>query len=243
MVVPFYRNSAMLERQLRTWREYPEGLRIILVDDGSPEPAIDIVMQHASESVIDQLKVYRVGVDIPWNRGGARNLGAHVSETPWIMHIDIDHILPPDAVIDLLAFPLNSDCWYRFPRYRIGAADDTRKKDAIDPRATFGKIHPHVDSYVCSKDKFWEAGGYNEDFSGCLGGGSPFLKQLDLVAELRMLPEPIRLDVYTRHVVEDASDNTLSRDTGEYSRRRKKLEAAGKIKGHDPLRFEWSRVL
>jgi hypothetical protein len=44
--IPYYRNPAMLSEQYRIWAGYPEDLKeqieIVLVDDGSPEPAIDV---------------------------------------------------------------------------------------------------------------------------------------------------------------------------------------------------------
>lgn len=243
VVVPFYRNRDMLACQVRTWRDYPPGLRMIVVDDGSPEPALEVVMNTASADQLDRIRVYRIGVDIPWNRSGARNLGTTVAETDWILHIDIDHVLPVDAAALLVDAPLSEACWYRFPRYRIGAADETRRKDSLAPDEQYGKIKPHGDSYLVHKHRYWAAGGYNENFSGCLGGGSPFLQQLGAVAQLRMLLEPIRLHVYTRHVVKDASDLTLSRDTSGYSRRRRQMERDGTLRGANPLRFPWARHL
>ena len=34
LIVPYYRNARMLEEQVRVWEQYPEGVSIILVDDG-----------------------------------------------------------------------------------------------------------------------------------------------------------------------------------------------------------------
>jgi hypothetical protein len=82
------------------------------------------------------------------------------------------------------------------------------------------------------------------DFRGCLGGGSPFLQELTRVADQpRLLLAPICLHVYTRHTIPDASDTTLSRDTAEFTRRRRQLEAAHQLRGSNPLRFPWSRTL
>lgn len=239
LIVPYYRNCAMLEEQARIWNEYGD-LEIILIDDGSPEPALPIVLDNYRGR---NLLVYRITKDIPWNRGGARNLGAKMATTDWIIHIDIDHILPPDCCARLLKFDADPKCWYRFPRFRRGAADETRRKDAIDPKITYGPIKPHCDSYLVTRDQFWKVGGYDEDYSGCLGGGSPFLKQLEEAAKLQLLPSDIYLDVYTRHVIKDASDFSLSRDTSEYSRRRKIKEARGKTRAINPLRFSWERQL
>ena len=157
-----------------------------------------------------------------------------------LIQIDTDHIFPKESAEDLLSLQLSDYSWYRFPRYRIGKADETRKKDQIPDNADFGKIKPHIDSYLCSKLVYWEVGGYNENYSGCLGGGGPFLKRMKEVAgEPILLPENIRLNVYTRDKIKDASVSDLSRDKTEFKKRRKLY---GSKKAENPLRFDWCKL-
>jgi glycosyltransferase involved in cell wall biosynthesis len=243
LIVPYYRNPGMLRVQLSQWLLYPDEIRVIVVDDGSPEPAEPIVRECVPQPLIGRIQLYRIGVDIPWNRGGARNLGAHVAQTEWIVHVDIDHVLRRAAADALIDASVDRSIWYRFRRFRIGRADETRRKDKIDPNADFGEIHPHVDSYLIRREFYWKVGGYDEDYSGCLGGGSPFLRQLECAAPYEILPDPICLHVYTRDAVPDANDTKLSRDTSEYSRRRREKERTGRTKAVNPLRFPWERVL
>jgi glycosyltransferase involved in cell wall biosynthesis len=226
----------MLRKQLEVMEHYPLQMRMIIVDDGSPEPALPIV-QEFSHGLRSRIDLYRITTDIAWNRGGARNLAAREATTDWIVHLDTDHILPADCAARLLAFGPGRGKWYRFERYRCGAADSTRKKDKLDPAAKFGKIHPHIDSYLCHQETYWKAGGYNEDFSGCLGGGSPFLAELTKIAQPLMLPSDIHLHVYTTDVIKDASVQTLSRDRDEFAKR--KAAMRGKYKGSNPIRFSW----
>jgi glycosyltransferase involved in cell wall biosynthesis len=221
LLVPYYRQPRMLREQIRLWNAYPEGVQIILVDDGSPEPALPIVEECASGWLKQRLSVYRIGIDVPWNRGGARNLATKEAATDWIVHVDIDHVLTGDCAKRLLDFTPDPKRWYRFERYRNGKADDTRKKDKIPPFLDYGKIH-------------------NEDFSGCLGGGSPFLALMESTnGPSAMLPSDISLQVYTRSVVADSSDHTLSRDRGEFSRRKATLKKP--YRGHNPIRFPWTK--
>jgi len=248
--VPYYSQPLMLRIHLDTWLTYKPEVRkvmkLIIVDDGSPRPAKDVIdgaYNGAAAGLVD-LQLYRITKDIPWNRNGARNLGSTVAQTPWLLHMDIDHILPPAAAESLAAriHTLSEKFWYRFRRFRVGAADETRNKDAIPRNAKFGEIKPHIDSYLCSKKLYWKAGGYNEDFSGCLGGGSPFLRELEKVGGPPVvLGDNICLHVYTRDKCPDASAK-LDRSRSEYKRRSIALTRAGKIKGHDPLRFPWERV-
>ena len=238
LVVPFYRNVHMLRYQIEAWEEYPREARIVLVDDGSPEPALDVVTAHASPGLLERLSLYRIAVDVPWNRGGARNLGTHVAETEWIVHVDIDHVLPAAFARRLLDFDADPGRWYRFERFRVGRADETRRKDKIADDVEFGRIHPHIDSYLCTRELYWRAGGYNEDFSGCLGGGTDFLKRMERLAQPELVPAPVHLLVFTRSVAADASDFSLSRD------RTKGKELQRKIAGRKPtshLRFTWSK--
>lgn len=244
VIVPYYRNPAMLKVHLSLWASYPADvrgiMRLIVVDDGSPEPAATVI----GESGFTDLQLYRIQEDIPWNRGGARNLGSHVATTDWLLHMDIDHVLPLESARALVESQLlrdHRDQWFRFRRYRYGRADETRKKDSIPPECEFGEIKPHVDSYLCERELYWRVGGYDEDYSGCLGGGNPFLKQLEVAAPHEVLPIP--LHVFTRSAVPDASDCTLSRDKAEYTRRRRMKESSGRTKAINPLRFTWKRVL
>lgn len=238
LILPYYRNPMMLRRQMQEWAGYPRNLRLVVVDDGSPEPALPIIQPFLGDSVSsprDNLELYRIGVDIPWNRGGARNLGAHVCRTDWLIQTDIDHILPLESFAALLRAPLDNRRVYRFPRFRVGRADETRKKDAIPADATFGPVKPHVDSYLIHKEAWHELGGYNEAYSGHIGGGNEFLRRLarsHLVAEL---PAGCALHVYTRDACPDANDIHLSRDPGPNRYR------AGLRRVY--LKFPWERQL
>jgi hypothetical protein len=240
LIVPYYRNPVMLRHQLQAWEAYPAEVSFMLVDDGSPEPAAEVVKAHASPLLRRRISLYRIGVDIPWNRGGARNLGTQQAPADWIVHVDIDHVLPAAFARRLLEFDADPAHWYRFERFRVGRADDTRKKDKIADDVEFGKIHPHIDSYLCTREMYWRAGGYNEDFSGCLGGGTDFLKRMEKIAAPELVPEPIHLLVFTRSVAPDASDHTLSRD------RTRGKALARKIAGRKPtshIRFPWKREM
>lgn len=243
IIVPYYRNQAMLQTQLEIWPSLPAEYRFIVVDDGSPEPAAPIVQQHGYP-LYGRIKVFRIQKDIPWNRGGARNLGAFTCETDWMLHVDIDHVLPPLAAQKLLQVNVNPMHWYRFDRFRVGKADFTRKKDAIPDDVEFGKIHPHVDSYLCTRTLYWLAGGYDEDYSGSLGGGNPFLKAMTEEAGApKLLADPVCLYVYTTAAVRDASDVFLSRDKSRYSELNRRKARAKDMRGKNPLRFEWERVV
>jgi hypothetical protein len=243
LCIPFYRNVQMLRRQIQEWEQYPSGVSILVVDDGSPEAAREIIEKQASRQLPDRLRLYRITVDVPWNREEARNLASIEAQSNWLVHCDIDHVLPTKAAGLLLESEPDSKHWYRFPRWRKGKADETRNKDAIPRDCDFGEIHPHVDSYLITRKMYWMVGGYDLLFSGCLGGGSDFLKRLTAVSEPLMLPPSIALHVYTRSEVKDASDWSLSRDTNEGKRRAREKRANLIGKTAEKVRSAWERQI
>lgn len=249
MVVPYYRQPNMLLKQLETWASYPHDVRrafhFTVVDDSSPETAEYAMAGFwTDDGPWANISLYRIEKDVPWNRGMARNLGTKMATTPWVLHVDTDHVLPAASaaqLLETLKFKTNF-AWYRFKRFRIGAADETRKKDKADPKAECVEIHPHIDSYLTTPKAYWAAGGYNEDFSGVLGGGSPFLKEMDKAHGWSGLLD-VPLHVHTRHSVPDSSEHTLPRDPEAFKRRKREIMAKrGTLRGHDPIRLPWHKV-
>ena len=220
----------MLKRQVDEWNKYPPGVKVICVDDGSPEPALPIIIENCLAS--PWVELYRITTDIKWNRGGARNLGADRATTDWILQADIDHILPADAAVELLNFNVDPKRWYRFPRWRMGRADETRKKDKIGEDQEYHR-HPHVDSYLVRRSAYLKVGGYNEDFSGAIRRNE-FLRRLEDHQPVELLPPPIRLEVYTRDVIKDASDWSLSRDNSRYKALHHQKKMSGNTKPEKP---------
>ena len=232
----------MLEKQLSVASHYPAGLQVVVIDDCSNEyPAHKVFDAH--KKIAGGVQLYRVDTDKPWNRNGARNLGALVTKTDWLIQTDIDHVLLPGSANRLVSITLNPSRWYQFERFRFGKADETRQKDAIPTHLGYGKIKPHIDSYLMTRQQY-QASPYDERYSGFLGGGSPFLaRQKRLFGQPSMLPHDIFLQVYTRDTCPDASTQGLSRDTSTYKELRRKIEATGDDSPIEPINFEWHRVL
>ncbi len=251
MVVPVYNQPGMLRKQLQTWASYSAdalcAFEFVIVDDCSKESVEMLVREEtdAHGNCMPDPQLFRIDKDVPWNRGMARNLGTKMADTPWVLHVDTDHVLPPESAAQIVVMieHFSRNRWHRFRRFRVGAADETRKKDKVNPHATFAEIHPHIDSYMCTPEAFWKAGGYNEDFSGVLGGGSPFLKEMERANGAPAICD-FPLHVHTRHSVHDSSEHTLPRDPEAFKRRKREIMAKrGTLRGHDPLRLPWHRVL
>lgn len=252
LILPYYRQEAMLRKQHEILASYSPDVRnafkFIIVDDASPEAAFDVLRSCGYETILENLSLYVIDEDVPWNRGMARNLGAKMADTPWLLQLDLDHVLTAQNAANLLTTVRSMvgavPKWYRFSRRRIGAADETRKKDKADPNETDVRIHPHIDSYLCTPAAYWAAGGYNEDFSGVLGGGTPFLKEMTRVNGEPPVLDGTELQVHTRHSVRDSSEHTLARSPEAFKKRKQEImKARGTLRGHDPIRLPWHRVL
>jgi hypothetical protein len=229
----------MLRKHLDNWASYStkarEHFTLIVIDDASPEPASDVIRDS------DGVQLYRIAVDRPWGRNLARNLSAHVCETPWLIQCDLDHVLPPSSADTLLETEVSTKFWYRFHRWRVGKADETRRKDTIPESCEWGPVKPHIDSYLITRELFVRAP-YDGRYVGFLGGGSSFLKRMESIAPVKLLPESVCLHVHTRHSVPDASITTLSRDTTQYAKVKKEIERTGNTAPKLDLDFAWSRV-
>jgi glycosyltransferase involved in cell wall biosynthesis len=238
LILPYYNQPSMLAKQIETAEQYPEGIETIIIDDGSQTyPASDYLGWTDDANI----SAYQIHQDIPWNLEGARNLGATVAANDWMIMTDIDHVLPVESALNLINFTPDINKWYRFPRYRIGAADSTRNKDDLPREAKHGKIKTHVNTYLITKAMYWSIGGCDEDYAGVIGGEAPFLSQLKkLYGEATMLPDSICMHVYTRDAVKDANITTLDRDTSKYAELR---SHKGDVPAVNPLRFTWSQIV
>jgi hypothetical protein len=185
IVLTYYNQPLMLSEQARIWRDYPDGVEVIVVDDGSAIPA-----------KAESCAIYRVAEDIPWHQDGARNLGAHVALHEWLLLLDIDHVLPAVEARRLLGLlPLLSDgCAFR-PRRRL--VDDAY------PLARAANI------WLIRREDFWRVGGYDERLCGSYGTDLEFRPRLKrTLVEERL---PITLDVYREGNVADAMTRGLDR--------------------------------
>lgn len=185
VVVTYYDQPAMLAEQARIWRDYPAGVDVIVVDDGSAVPA-----------QADGCRIYRVAQDMPWHQDGARNLGAHVALCEWVLFLDIDHVLPAAGLQVLLGMlPILPE--------RSAFRPGRRLVDGAYPLARAANI------WLVRKDDFWRVGGYDERLCGSYGTDLEFRPRLRRHLSERNLP--ITLDVYRAENIPDAATQGLDR--------------------------------
>lgn len=236
-VIPYYRNKPMLEEvHMKNLAEYDDEvlqhLTVLYVDDGSPEEdRPDEVLAAQPARVRKSLRLLRVLEDIPWNQHGARNLGAKQAKTRWLMVTDMDRILLAHDMRILLTRKLQAQYHYK---------PLSTKMHKTLPRSDTGPRAPY-NQFICTKGKFWEAGGYDEDYCGTYGGDAPFLRALEKVAPLQRLTN-VRMFRYNRWMGLLSNTETLVRNREEYSARIKAKRANDDLVPKNHIRFKWVEV-
>ncbi|KQX18413.1 hypothetical protein ASD17_14725 [Sphingomonas sp. Root1294] len=238
--MPYYRNPGQLALHYATWAAWGPEMKaqteIVIVDDGSPEPAADV----ARPAGLPPLSIYRVTEDRPWHQHAARNLGAHVAKEPWLLLTDMDHVLTADAAHALFR---------RMHRLEAGTAYFLNRIDADTGTPTLGRDgqpKPHPNSFVMTRDLYWRVGGYDEDFCGIYGTDGLFKSRLFDTAGRGFLKH-VALVRYSRDVMPDASTSTLPRKDGRMPGAKRAVLAAKAARGAagtiTVLDFPWERVL
>ncbi|MEY4416135.1 MAG: hypothetical protein RIQ53_3428 [Pseudomonadota bacterium] len=151
LVTHVYNDQANVDTHVAHWKSFPPALRrhlsFLVIDDHSDEPL------RIDAGELD-LRLVRVSDDIDWNMPGCRNLGALLSRTEWMLYFDADNITSADNIARLVqALPtLDASRLYVFRRTQDGR-----------------DVDPHINTYLITRSGFWQAGGYDEDFSGHYG--------------------------------------------------------------------------
>jgi hypothetical protein len=242
LCLPYYRNPGMLAEQYRTWADYPpevrEALEVVLVDDGSPEPAADVPRPDG----LPPLRIYRVLEDIPWHQHGARNLAASEALGPWLLMTDMDHLVPGESLSALLTVLETASPKTVYTFRRLDAPDLT---PTVNER---GEAKPHVNTFAIAKATFWAVGGYDED---CVGYGTDSYFRKRLYAKCPAVHlKGIPIIRVPREVIPDAStrpttpmDPRAFRDAGR--RRGETQKNLMQKRGGPPkvLAFDWELVL
>jgi glycosyltransferase involved in cell wall biosynthesis len=218
IVFPYYENPQMLRFQLEIIASYPSQIRglfeVIVVDDASPSsPARNV----ARDTPLNNLRVFRISEDKPWNQDAARNIGAHEARGEFLLLTDIDHVVPESTIETLLEIR------------------DSEKVYTLARKAHFSdKVVPsHVNSYFLAKSLYWSIGGYDEDFWGAYGTDRLFRKRLLGHAGIVELPHA-RLELVTRGSIEDAKNVTFPRSPSMWRRLRSLSLRALKLLGLRP---------
>lgn len=195
IILAYYENAGMLARQYEQIAAYPEELRehlrLIVVDDGSPNaPAV------GGPCGVHQ-RIYRMRVDVRWNQDACRNLAMSKATTAWRLMTDIDHLIPETTVGHLIWGKADKRKAYRFGRLTL-------------PGETI--YRPHPNTWFLTGRLFDEADGYDERFAGWYGTDGDFVGRLQRVAKAIEQRDEFIIRV-PREVIPDASTTSYARKT------------------------------
>ena len=167
----YYEEPDLLEQQIQLWEKYPPEVEIVLVDDGSSiYPAKKILDKF---KLPPNLKLYTVDEDLGFNSHGCRNLIATVASSDTLLFLDIDCTLNVNDVAYIRTVSFNKESLYTFFMY--------------EPNTNIFRFTGHVNVFIVNKEKYWEAGGYDESFTGWHYGDREFMERLLLITKKRTL--------------------------------------------------------
>ena len=188
LILPFYRNQQFLRTQLSWWRTFPEHVRkhltAIIVDDGSPEPAADVLRMCEHPF---RIRLFRIGVDVRWNWLAARNIGFHHASEGWCLVTDMDHVVPQSTAEAVIYGYHEPDVIYGFSRREY----------------TGVTVQPHPNSWLMTRQMFWTVGGYDERLSGFYGTDGSWRRRMAAVAPIHILSDRL-----IRHEYQQDSSTT-----------------------------------
>ncbi len=236
VIVPTYNNKGMLKHLMNIWQGYGADFKanaeIIIVDDCWKEPAVETVKEWETENgkVGYSLSVYRVLKDIPWNLGGALNLGVQQAKGKWVANIEVDHVIMPDEMERFMVALENLDenKWYKFPRILHKDKKHT---------------HPGYGLFLITKENYWKAGGHDEDFAGSIGSHQTFLDSCESLFGEYLLAD-VTMEVYNAYdKIDNWQTKGLSRDQGRFYKLLGKKRSGEMPVSKDFIRFPWRKDL
>jgi len=148
VIVPFYKNieSSVEQCFIDEFSAMSDSLlsdiQLIFVDDCSVIP-----LSFKIKNKKLNFSLYKIDTDIEWNVGGAKNLGAHVSNCEKLLFMDADHSISEEKIKFLIDYKIKDNEHIIFMRGKVGS--------------------PGI--FCTSRKRFSDLGGFDEQFSGYYG--------------------------------------------------------------------------
>jgi glycosyltransferase involved in cell wall biosynthesis len=200
-IVSAYYDNAEMARFIADWynrfsAETRSRIELVLVDDGSRKAPLDSL--ELSLNLPHQL--YRIHRDIPWNQDGARNIGCSHARGPWLLLTDADHVFEEAEVRRAIELE-RPDKPYLMLRKHLDGGE---------------YINPHINSFLISKKRYWDIGGYDEIYRGHYGSDKFFLPRV--FSKKKRPVFPICASFVEPDRIADAATTSYSRKRGRRAR-------------------------
>lgn len=219
IITHVYNAQGPVDHQLALWKQYDPALlaqlEFLVIDDHSDTPL------QVDKGPLN-LRLVRVDDDIDWNMPGCRNLAATLAGTEWMLFFDVDNVASETAIAKIV------DALPRLDKQRLHVF--RRTEGGVD-------VEPHINSFLITRQGFWRAGGYDEDFSGHYGFEDVLFR---MMWRKHVGTEVLLTDI----AFEQMSFRTagLDRDTTRNQALIQQRAAAGMPKPRGMLRFGWHEV-
>jgi len=119
-----------------------------------------------------QIKIIRTNDTRPWTEHRARNIGAREAKGDYLLMIDVDYVIPKEAIEKAMEFTgQRMDISRRFGVLdkKAEVADDPAilaKWGLKDRWIKRGGVAGHRSQFLMDRKLFWKMGGYNESLDG-----------------------------------------------------------------------------
>lgn len=229
-ITHFYCNQQNIDSVISLLREYEQYnpalldiLEFIIVDDGSP-------IHYLLPKFNLNLTWLKINEDIPWNQGGARNLGVIYAKSDRIVISDLDHVFPETTL------------HYMTRRHHPGRSFFKIYRSC---HKTGKIIHAHWNIFYFSRARFLRLYGYDEAFAGHYGFEDLWLSRFQKYRGSKQCYLPKKYRCLERQVDRNRSYHSLVRDMTEnhkmYCRKKREFKCYGQEFGHSRLflNFTW----
>ena len=147
VVIPVYNAEKYLENAVESAIDLPQISEIILVEDGSPDNALEVCLE-LERKYPNVILVRHPGGE---NRGAAasRNLGIQIASCPYVAFLDADDwYLPSRFEKEQIIFSENpdADVVYSYPVLEKNFEDEMEEFPKKDPRDIFG-LHRNPEGF------------------------------------------------------------------------------------------------
>lgn len=173
VIVPTYQAAPFLKKTLETVAiQTIKPVELIVVDDGSSDETVDVIMKFCKENLELQVRLLRETHRGP---GAARNSGIKAAKTHWIAFLDSDDLWHPQKLEKMFAAIVDNPqsnffCHNEYVRYLDGSeitvdySDGFQVSQPIEEQL-YRKNYFSTSAVICCRELLEKWGGFDETLS------------------------------------------------------------------------------